>query len=100
MKQYGVPENPGNQGNLTTYALSVGYLRLHKLNEMTASFFVVLQPGLISQANGSAYIETERTKIACAVYVHCATAHQHTKRRSAGMVHVSRKTWGTVSGAA
>jgi hypothetical protein len=29
----------------------------------------VLQPGLISQANGSAYIETERTKIACAVFV-------------------------------
>jgi len=27
-----------------------------------------LQPGLISQANGSAYIETERTKIACAIY--------------------------------
>jgi hypothetical protein len=29
----------------------------------------VLQPGLISQANGSAYVETERTKIACAVFV-------------------------------
>ena len=27
----------------------------------------VLQPGLISQATGSAYIEMERTKIACAV---------------------------------
>ncbi|KIK59880.1 hypothetical protein GYMLUDRAFT_44356 [Collybiopsis luxurians FD-317 M1] len=27
-----------------------------------------LQPGLISQANGSSYIETERTKIACSVY--------------------------------
>jgi exosome complex component MTR3 len=27
----------------------------------------VLQPGLISQANGSAYIETARTKLACAV---------------------------------
>jgi len=36
----------------------------------------VLQPGLISQANGSAYIETERTKIACAVYVQRATALQ------------------------
>lgn len=35
-----------------------------------ASFiFAVLQPGLINQANGSAYIETERTKIACAVFV-------------------------------
>ena len=30
-------------------------------------FFLVLKPGLISQANGSAYIETEKTKIACAV---------------------------------
>ncbi|KAG1782547.1 3' exoribonuclease family, domain 1-domain-containing protein [Suillus placidus] len=29
---------------------------------------IFLQPGLISQANGSAYIETEKTKIACAVY--------------------------------
>ncbi|KAH9484252.1 Exosome complex component mtr3 [Psilocybe cubensis] len=29
---------------------------------------IFLQPGLISQATGSAYIETERTKIACAVY--------------------------------
>lgn len=30
---------------------------------------LVLQPGLINQANGSAYIETERTKIACAMLV-------------------------------
>ena len=29
----------------------------------------VLKTGLISQANGSAYIETERTKIACAMLV-------------------------------
>ncbi|KNZ71781.1 Exosome complex component mtr3 [Termitomyces sp. J132] len=29
---------------------------------------IFLQPGLIDQANGSAYVETERTKIACAVY--------------------------------
>ncbi|KAF9454519.1 ribosomal protein S5 domain 2-like protein [Macrolepiota fuliginosa MF-IS2] len=29
---------------------------------------IFLQPGLISQANGSAYIETEQTKIACAIY--------------------------------
>ena len=29
----------------------------------------VLKPGLIDQANGSAYIETEKTKIACAVSV-------------------------------
>ncbi|EKM55587.1 uncharacterized protein PHACADRAFT_161608 [Phanerochaete carnosa HHB-10118-sp] len=28
----------------------------------------VLKPGLINQANGSAYIETEKAKIACAVY--------------------------------
>lgn len=30
---------------------------------------LVLQPGLINQANGSAYIETENTKIACSVFV-------------------------------
>ncbi|KAJ7063324.1 ribosomal protein S5 domain 2-type protein [Mycena amicta] len=29
---------------------------------------IFLQPGLITQANGSAYIETQKTKIACAVY--------------------------------
>ena len=29
----------------------------------------VLKSGLIDQANGSAYIETEKTKIACAVSV-------------------------------
>ncbi|KAI0818761.1 ribosomal protein S5 domain 2-like protein [Irpex lacteus] len=29
---------------------------------------IYIRPGLISQANGSAYIETEKTKIACAVY--------------------------------
>ncbi|KAH9981176.1 mRNA transport regulator 3 [Lactifluus volemus] len=29
---------------------------------------IFLKAGLIKQANGSAYIETERTKIACAVY--------------------------------
>lgn len=29
---------------------------------------IFLQPGLVSQANGSAYIETENTKLACAVY--------------------------------
>ena len=75
MKPNGVLESPDSQGSLTTYARSVGYLRLHGLGDMTASFFAVLQPGLISQANGSAYIETERTKIACAVYVYCATAH-------------------------
>ncbi|KAF9482786.1 ribosomal protein S5 domain 2-like protein [Pholiota conissans] len=29
---------------------------------------IFLQPGLISQATGSAYIETERAKVACAIY--------------------------------
>ncbi|KJA27183.1 hypothetical protein HYPSUDRAFT_131586 [Hypholoma sublateritium FD-334 SS-4] len=29
---------------------------------------IFLQPGLITQATGSTYIETERTKIACAIY--------------------------------
>ena len=31
--------------------------------------YKVLKTGLISQASGSAYIETEKTKIACAMYV-------------------------------
>lgn len=34
-----------------------------------ALYAAVLTTGLISQANGSAYIETVRTKIACAVCV-------------------------------
>ncbi|TFY72675.1 hypothetical protein EVG20_g320 [Dentipellis fragilis] len=34
----------------------------------TSDQYIVLKAGLISQANGSAYVETERTKIACAVY--------------------------------
>lgn len=34
---------------------------------------VVLKTGLISQANGSSYIETERTKIACSVWVALST---------------------------
>ncbi|KAF8163329.1 3' exoribonuclease family, domain 1-domain-containing protein [Crassisporium funariophilum] len=29
---------------------------------------IFLQPGLINQASGSAYVETDRTKIACAIY--------------------------------
>ncbi|KAG7452493.1 mRNA transport regulator 3 [Guyanagaster necrorhizus] len=29
---------------------------------------IFLQPGLITQANGSAYIETDKTKVACAIY--------------------------------
>lgn len=33
------------------------------------TLYPVLKAGLISQANGSAYIETQRTKIACAVSV-------------------------------
>ena len=45
-------------------------------SDLTTAPSVVLQPGLISQANGSAYIETERMKIACAVYVHNATTQQ------------------------
>ena len=35
--------------------------------------YTVLKTGLISQANGSAYIETEKTKIACAVFVFLST---------------------------
>ena len=36
---------------------------------LTLCVLTDLKPGLISQANGSAYIETEKTKIACAVCV-------------------------------
>lgn len=40
-----------------------------KVSSVDHSKRLVLQPGLINQANGSAYIETEQTKIACAVLV-------------------------------
>ena len=56
--------------------------------DMTTSSSTVLQPGLISQANGSAYIETERTKIACAVYVHSPMAQQCLGERLNGVVQV------------
>ncbi|KAG6330091.1 hypothetical protein ID866_8998 [Astraeus odoratus] len=36
--------------------------------ELTDIRPIFLQPGLITQANGSAYVETENTKLACAVY--------------------------------
>ena len=42
-----------------------GFWRLATIS----SVVTVLKPGLIDQANGSAYIETEKTKIACAVSV-------------------------------
>jgi ribonuclease PH len=35
----------------------------------------VLKTGFIKQANGSAYIETQRTKIACAVWVRLQRPH-------------------------
>lgn len=40
---------------------------LHPHHVHFVFYLVVLTPGLISQANGSAYIETDKTKIACAV---------------------------------
>lgn len=104
-RQNGVPESLGNRGSLTTYDRSVGHLRLQSLSGFTPfnSTTVVLQPGLISQANGSAYIETERTKIACAVCVQSAVALQlrrQTKWRSADMVLANRKAQVTVNVAA
>ncbi|KAF8894648.1 mRNA transport regulator 3 [Infundibulicybe gibba] len=39
-----------------------------KHRDLTQIRPIFLQPGLINQANGSAYIETQKTKIACAVY--------------------------------
>jgi exosome complex component MTR3 len=45
---------------------------------LLTSYYSVLRPGLIDQSNGSAYVETEQTKIACAVSVpvsHCRPQH-------------------------
>ena len=42
--------------------------RLYSGLPMT-QLYLVLKTGLISQANGSAYIEAEETKVTCAVYV-------------------------------
>jgi len=76
------PGNWGNHGKDGRIQISVQYVcRLPQT--FTASqdahihvfvvYLTVLQPGLISKANGSAYIETERTKIACAVSVSFST---------------------------
>ena len=43
-----------------------GYELLANVMDLATS---VLKTGLINQANGSSYIETEKVKIACAVYV-------------------------------
>ena len=59
---------PNAVGHLVTFGQYVRALDCTPL-QTDADSFTVLQPGLITQANGSAYIETEKTKIACAVYV-------------------------------
>ncbi|KAG9318515.1 3' exoribonuclease family, domain 1-domain-containing protein [Chiua virens] len=55
----------GAAGSWPIYARSV---RSRADSCLSADPSQVLEPGLISQANGSAYIETEKTKLACAVY--------------------------------
>jgi len=51
---------------LARFDLSVSAWRLTSVLQ-DESEYLVLQPGLIDQANGSAYIETGNTKIACAM---------------------------------
>ena len=60
----GAPRN--GRGAKEIRPICTSHIQLSELHSRNA----VLKPGLISQANGSAYIETEKTKIACAVYVH------------------------------
>ena len=43
---------------------------------------LVLKTGLINQANGSSYIETEKVKIACAVYVLLLAFHEEAAKLS------------------
>lgn len=52
---------------------------------------LVLQPGLINQANGSAYIENERTKIACAVLVIYRLPKETSASSYLDMDHVNQK---------
>lgn len=59
-------------GKTDPRSISVRYVFCHLAAPKNAAFLtlsVVLQPSLIGQANGSAYIETAKTKIACAVCV-------------------------------
>jgi hypothetical protein len=75
------------------------------LDIFTPFVHIVLQPGLISQANGSAYIETERTKIACAVFVlsfvlsyrslHISTAREDTDPDNLKTQHIVKKVGST-----
>ena len=55
--------------NLQIYDLYVRVLLNLNYHYANAVSQKVLKPGLINQANGSAYIETGRTKVACAVYI-------------------------------
>lgn len=58
---------PSDIRPICTHLCFVKVSKLITLNNL--DIYIVLKTGLISQANGSAYIETEKTKIACAVSV-------------------------------
>ncbi|KDQ60786.1 hypothetical protein JAAARDRAFT_31760 [Jaapia argillacea MUCL 33604] len=61
------PVFDGTDHGISPYASwEVGQPRQGRLPADVRPIF--LKPGLISQANGSAYVETSRTKVVCAVY--------------------------------
>lgn len=62
--------NHGRIGLLQILGPSVSWANPITLFRLDINFGLVLQPGLITQAIGSAYIEIERTKIACAMCVY------------------------------
>jgi hypothetical protein len=47
----------------------------HQFETRLVLIFLVLKTGLISQANGSGYIESGGVKIACSVYVDSSGYH-------------------------
>ena len=81
----------GNSANMCVSTVS-GVLHHLKLSIVVT----VLKPGLIDQANGSAYIETEKTKIACAVsvaffFLCVSLCHDDLSVTHTGMAHANRK---------
>lgn len=70
----GKPRNGRNPTDIRPLCKPISNLEaIHsRFNLLINDNHIVLQPRLIDQANGSAYIETQRTKIACAVFVQMA----------------------------
>lgn len=69
VKNLGVWVDRGKGEALQIYGHCVSLSLTWRFSLVIYDNHVVLKPRLIDQANGSAYVETQQTKIACAVFV-------------------------------